>query len=76
LTIPIVDYKITKEIDLADVLGYPDFSDSLKDFQTRLDGFFADWKDLLKTADDGSNCDVATFIAKWGNKLADKIPKF
>lgn len=42
----------------------------------RLDGFFAEWKDLLDTANGSGNCDVATFIAKWGNQLADKIPSF
>ena len=73
LTIPLVDYKIKKEIDLADITGLPDYSKNLEDAQSALDSFFGEWKDLLDTADSAGNCDVSKFINKWGTKLADKV---
>jgi len=69
----IFDDKITKEIDLADILGLPDFTDTLKTLQTNIDGFLSEWQGLLDGAASSGNCDVAMFIAKWGTKLFDKL---
>jgi RHS repeat-associated protein len=73
LTIPIVDYKIEKEINLADILGLPNYAQALQDAETQLNSFFGDWQALLSTAQTSGNCDVATFIQKWGTKLGDKL---
>jgi RHS repeat-associated protein len=73
LTIPLVDYKLEKQIDLADISGLPDYSGRLKEVQSQLDSFFGDWKGLLDNADSAGNCELATFINKWGTKLADKV---
>jgi hypothetical protein len=74
--IPLIDEKIDKTIGLGAIVGYPDFSKQLQQYEEVFKAFTNEWQAQLKAAGQTHSCDAAALIAEYGNKLASKIPKF